>query len=1087
MRIWHGSVGDRIHVGDEMARRGLALGYEDHGSPGFGGSNDSSLRILSVCSYCPRSSTLARHVVSLPRERETPRIAQPHSKDLRDRFGQLGFPTAPQLFHMTNVEVNIDGPRAMSILHNASARHGITGIDEFPPGDPDTNKRGTQGCDDNHTNCELFALRSRYNADVFQGIIPDTGAAGVSTAGEQQIQALQRNFPGIKIDVSTAGQHRVRFGDSSEHASLGTVQVPTVFGSISFQAIPNNTPFLLCIRDMDWLGVYLDNVDNMLVQKRTGKKQLILRKWGHPWLPLDDEQAAVQHLTDTELRQLHRRFGHPAAERLYKVLDRAGYGEEITRDAIAHINKVCHQCQLHGAAPGRFKLVLRDDTDFNASIVVDVMHLDGKPVLHAVDEATSFQAAKFLPDMSAITTWNTLRAMWLDTYVGPPDVIVHDAGTNFASKEFRDNAKVLAIEVHEVPVESHNAVGKVERYHGPLRRAYQIIKAELAGTVPDEQMLQMAVKAINDTAGPNGIVPTLLVFGTYPRMTDTSQPAPSTAVRANALYKAMTEVRQLKAARQVQDALSMRNGPNTLMTLNLLPPAAVRVYREKEGWTGPHVMTARDEETCTVEINGKSTNFRTTVVKPYYNDEGPAKDDAGPPVTLTGMNDIPTAPEIPNPILPDIPEKRGRGRPKGSKNRPKAVPEGLDALMMGHTDDYPMANQRLQTPTSPPISNRQTTFEIYLSGKEQAALHLSAQLRKEGKIKTEGAPFEIADQTEIDALIAQDVFRFELYDPVKHDGRRIFKSRLVREIKGQATDTPYEKSRLVVQGYGDDEKETVLTQSPTIQRASQRLIMTLAPTLLQDHHMTIWVRDITQAYVQSKSQLKRTILARLPTEIHDQYPKETLMVVIKPLYGIAEAGAHWWATYFKHHTDQLKMKTSTYDPCLLISKGNDGGFGVVGMQTDDTIGLSDSDFAERENHELKVADFKAKPIEQLSHNKPITFNGCILQLSQDGTIALKQKKQGEKLKIATTPRVLLFCFLFNAGLSGHVAKPRDPASRRACGGLTLESTGDKLYTWFFPPASPTMLLSPCPGSRIDGPSGRQILLVGHFRRPSQIG
>ena len=29
-------------------------GYEDHGSPGFGGSNDSSLCVLSVCSHCPR-------------------------------------------------------------------------------------------------------------------------------------------------------------------------------------------------------------------------------------------------------------------------------------------------------------------------------------------------------------------------------------------------------------------------------------------------------------------------------------------------------------------------------------------------------------------------------------------------------------------------------------------------------------------------------------------------------------------------------------------------------------------------------------------------------------------------------------------------------------------------------------------------------------------------------------------------------------------------------------------------------------------------------------------------------------------------
>ncbi|XP_044724119.1 uncharacterized protein HRG_02015 [Hirsutella rhossiliensis] len=49
---------------------------------------------------------------------------------------------------------------------------------------------------------------------------------------------------------------------------------------------------------------------------------------------------------------------------------------------------------------------------------------------------------------------------------------------------------------------------------------------------------------------------------------------------------------------------------------------------------------------------------------------------------------------------------------------------------------------------------------------------------------------------------------FELFDPTKHRGTRIFKSRLVREVKGKYI-KPYEKSRLVVQGYNDDEKNTL--------------------------------------------------------------------------------------------------------------------------------------------------------------------------------------------------------------------------------------------------------------------------------------
>jgi hypothetical protein len=36
----------------------------------------------------------------------------------------------------------------------------------------------------------------------------------------------------------------------------------------------------------------------------------------------------------------------------------------------------------------------------------------------------------------------------------------------------------------------------------------------------------MAVKAINDTTGPNGLVPTLLVYGAYLRISNLGPPTP---------------------------------------------------------------------------------------------------------------------------------------------------------------------------------------------------------------------------------------------------------------------------------------------------------------------------------------------------------------------------------------------------------------------------------------------------------------------------------------------------------------------------------------------------------------------------------
>ncbi len=75
--------------------------------------------------------------------------------------------------------------------------------------------------------------------------------------------------------------------------------------------------------------------------------------------------------------------------------------------------------------------------------------------------------------------------------------------------------------------------------------------------------MQIAVKAINDSAGPDGIVPILLVFGVYPRLTKDSPPSLSITERTKAIYKAIKEIRRIYAERYVRDALAIRNGPNT--------------------------------------------------------------------------------------------------------------------------------------------------------------------------------------------------------------------------------------------------------------------------------------------------------------------------------------------------------------------------------------------------------------------------------------------------------------------------------------------------------------------------------------------
>jgi hypothetical protein len=68
--------------------------------------------------------------------------------------------------------------------------------------------------------------------------------------------------------------------------------------------------------------------------------------------------------------------------------------------------------------------------------------------------------------------WDVLRVCWIDTYIGPPDIIIYDARKNFISKDFKHLAIMMGITTKTVLVEAHWSIGKVERYYIVLRRVY---------------------------------------------------------------------------------------------------------------------------------------------------------------------------------------------------------------------------------------------------------------------------------------------------------------------------------------------------------------------------------------------------------------------------------------------------------------------------------------------------------------------------------------------------------------------------------------------------------------------------------------
>jgi hypothetical protein len=152
-------------------------------------------------------------------------------------------------------------------------------------------------------------------------------------------------------------------------------------------------------------------------------------------------------------------------------------------------------------------------------------------------------------------------------------------------------------------------------------------------------------------------------------------------------------------------------------------------------------------ESCVLALPRGNTTFRSTSVKPFHvgdievGSEGPEDDPEyhGEDEGDAGM--------IP-PVVPPIPPKRGRGRPR----------KNPDVTVFLQDDDL----------------------------------------------------YEDSRQTEVTGLLEKGVFEVIPRSQVPQEVR-IFNSRFVDEIKNKGTDRELKKSRLVVQAYNDGEKHMILT------------------------------------------------------------------------------------------------------------------------------------------------------------------------------------------------------------------------------------------------------------------------------------
>jgi hypothetical protein len=317
---------------------------------------------------------------------------------------------------------------------------------------------------------------------------------------------------------------------------------------------------------LDKHGLQFLNTENELESVKEHWKIPVIRKDGHAFITWPTSFQIM--FSRPQLERLHRHSVHPSATKLHALLKRATPETlpEDTSTVLRDIADACHTCQSFSRKPMKFQVRFPDDVVFNQESLLDLYWLEKKPALSFVDAGTNFCASRFLAAENAASVWNTFLEAWSLMYGGLPQSIPTDRGSVLLSAEWKNACDLGRIHLRHTGTESHNSLGAGEQIHSRIRSVYSKITSEYP-SLSRELRLSITVKALNDTAGPVGLVPSLLVFGTLPRTPDAPKEFPAQRARLQAMKTARAEYERLISIERIQRGLRKQ-----------ITPAADRVY-----------------------------------------------------------------------------------------------------------------------------------------------------------------------------------------------------------------------------------------------------------------------------------------------------------------------------------------------------------------------------------------------------------------------------------------------------------------------------------------------------------------------------
>ena len=352
-----------------------------------------------------------------------------------------------------------------------------------------------------------------------------------STMGQIRLMewiAKHKSAPTAMAKTETVFHHIKKGPETSTRKLRTTVRFASRAHAIDIYLLEGNSNLVLgsnFLRDADL------RKEGEVLRGLEGEKDIHLQQNTKGPYIIPREVQIVYHLDEaadrgkqpvTTLAHLHKYFGHPSAESLYRLVQHSSM-----KSSVAEINKIVEQCEVcikkRKKIP-RKKVGMQRSTAFNQVVSMDLkVHTDCY-ILWMVDEATRFIKGQVILNKRPETIIEAMNKLWINgdgAGPGMPEKYFYtDNGREFVNELMLDLLDAHDISLKTTAAYTPNQNGLNERNHGLA----DIVVTSLMEDDPNLKMQEAVNHAAfvrNSSINDTGFSPFQLVYGRNPRIPGT--------------------------------------------------------------------------------------------------------------------------------------------------------------------------------------------------------------------------------------------------------------------------------------------------------------------------------------------------------------------------------------------------------------------------------------------------------------------------------------------------------------------------------------------------------------------------------------